>query len=166
MMLRAAGCCLALILGLLLSLYVTAAPAAAAPGKPLDIKKFMREQAASTRAAAPKVKKPARAATRHAVAAKPHKAKSVRAAKPLPADVTAYAPAPPDVEVVPDDAFNAIDQAAGPAQNAVAETVGSGLPAPTPVQVVIADEFNEIDRMAAERPRPEMQVPCDADPSG
>ena len=82
MMLRAVGCSVALILGLLLSLYVTAAPAAERPQKPLDIMKFMREQAASTRVAKPRPG-PAQAAVKPK--AKPAAQRTVAArAKPAP----------------------------------------------------------------------------------
>src|SRR5712671_1184939 len=143
-MFRTIVCCAALILVPLLglSLNAVAAPGCdeaecqtAAKSKPLNIMQFMREQAASTRAATPRqsgtatprqsklqpvahkvppvahVQRPAR----RAVAARP---------KPtgLPTDAAvSYAAQQPTVQVVASDEFNDIDRAA-PATAAPAET--------------------------------------------
>jgi hypothetical protein len=140
MMFRAILSSAALVLVLLLCLNANAAPAcdggpcpAAKPSKPLDIMKFMREQAASTRPA----EKPRRAAPKAppAPTAKatpvPAEAASSFAAEPVPMPPPqlqqAVAPAP-SVEVVTEDEFNAIDRAG---EAASPETIGA---APPPMQ--------------------------------
>jgi hypothetical protein len=169
---RNAACALAL------TLYVPAAALACegadcpAPAKPLDIKQFMREQAASTRvnerrhhaakAAAAKPKQ----ATHHAAAAKPAPTPA-----PLPSDAAAsfashsYASQqPPDeLPVLAREEFNAIDNAA-PASST--ETTGASFTNDPNVQVVAAAEFNDIDRKAEESsPFPAVEMPVAAEPA-
>jgi hypothetical protein len=150
MMLRTIVCCAALVLGLMLSLKVSAAPACdgaacptTAPAKPLNIMQFMREQAASTRAA-----KPRHGNTRTTANARP--APRLAAARPKPATLPvgaakSFASQPEEnVQVVASDEVNAIDRAA----DTPAETVGAAVIDDPIVQMVDADEFNDIDRKA------------------
>jgi hypothetical protein len=147
--------CTALILGLLLSLNVAATAACedgacptAAKAKPLDIMQFMREQAASTRAAKPRgdnVRAAAKAQrpARRAVAARPKPAA-------LPTEASGSFASQPDsaVQVMASGELNAIDRAAA----APAETVGAAPAAEPNVQLVDAGEFNDIDRKAEDHP--------------
>lgn len=146
-------------------------PAAA---KPLDIKQFMREQAASTRVSArrhhsakPAAAKP-KQQTQHAAAAKP-----APTAAPLQSDAassfashTYASQQPPEqlpVPVLAREEFNAIDNAA-PAPTA--ETTGASFANGPNVQVVAAAEFNDIDRKAEETsPFPTIEVPAAAEPA-
>lgn len=159
MFFRAIICCTALVLGLLASLNASAAPACngvecppPAKSKPLNIMQFMREQAASTRAANPE-KRQTRATSRNDVKAKrsTHRAIAARpkSAPQPPAEVSAKAQPEPQVQVVGDNELNAIDRAAG--ATAPPETVGAGAPSENNVRFVDADEFNDIDRKADER---------------
>jgi hypothetical protein len=174
-MFRTIVCCAALVVVpvLGLSLNAAAAPACddaecrtATKPKPLNIMQFMREQAASTRAAT----------LRQSGAAKPrqskmqpvaHKALPVAhvqrparravAARPkptgLPTEATAsYAAQQPPVQVVASDEFNDIDRAA-PATAISGETTGAANAAEPIAQFVEPQEFNDIDRKAEERLR-------------
>jgi hypothetical protein len=145
------------------------------PAKPLDITKFMREQAASTRPSEPHraaVRSKARAAAPIQAAAKPkhHRIVTARKSAPLPTEASGSFAAQGDVNapVIPilgSSDFNAIDQAAAepptssvfPAPAAFpapAETTGAA-PSPDPnVQMVVADEFNEIDNKATDTALP------------
>jgi hypothetical protein len=156
-MFRTIVCSAALILAL--SLNAVAAPACddgecqtATDSKPLDIMKFMREQAASTRAAKTRPSKTQPVAhvqrpVRRAVAARPKPAG-------LPVEAAAsYASQQPTVQVVASDEFNDIDRAAAAAATAApAETTGAAIAAESNVQLVDADAFNDIDRKAEDRP--------------
>jgi hypothetical protein len=166
MMLRILICCTAVVLGS--SLNVAAAPACddegcqtAAKVKPLDIMQFMREQAASTRKAAPR---PAKARPiahsqqrppRRAIAARPKpaelpiEASTSFASQPKPAGST------PTVQVVDSDELNAIDRAGTAAP---AETVGAPMAPEHNVQLVDAEEFNDLDRQAGDRPTPSAEI--------
>jgi hypothetical protein len=154
-MFRTIVCSAALILAL--SLNAVAAPAcddaecrAATQSKPLDIMKFMREQAASTRAAKPRQSKVQPVAhvqrqVRRAVAAR---------SKPagLPVEAAAsYASQRPAVQVVASDEFNDIDRAAA-ATATPAETTGAAMAVEPNVQLVDTEELNDIDRKAEDRP--------------
>jgi hypothetical protein len=167
MLFRAIACCAALIAALLFSLNAGAEPAetcegadcpaasaapavpAAHPSKPLDIMKFMREQAASTRVGEKPAARPQHAVSKHpAVAAKPQP-------KPMPAEAASSfaaqpVAAPPEVEVVSADELNAIDRAGEPAPPPP-ETVGAP-PTIEPVQVVKSDAVNSIDRAGEAAP--------------
>lgn len=120
MLFRAILSCAALIMALLLCLNANAEPAER-PSKPLDIMKFMREQAASTRAtekpkraiAQPAASAPKRAPVAATPTAVPSEAASSFAAQPAPA---------PEVELVAEDELNAIDRAG---EAAPPETVGA-----------------------------------------
>lgn len=153
-MFRVIACCAALVLGL--SLNAVAAPACddagcqtATESKPLDIMKFMREQAASTRATKLRqskaqpvvhVQRPAR----RTIAARPKPAG-------LPVEAAAsYAAQEPTVQIVASDELNDIDRAAA-ATTAPAETTGAATTAEPNVQLVDAEEFNNIDRKAEDR---------------
>ena len=128
MLFRALLSCTALILVLLLCLNANAAPAcesgpcpAERPSKPLDIMKFMREQASKHAPGGKAPKRSAQPARRSPVAAKPTalpgEAANSFAAQP------ASAPAPaPEVDVVTEDELNAIDRAG---EAAPPETVGA-----------------------------------------
>jgi hypothetical protein len=157
---RAAAAAAALFAGMTMAAEAACVGPECPPSKPLDIQKFMREQAASTRAADRKHR--ARPAAQASKPDKPksdaHKADRTHTAKrkkaPLPADATSSfaahdeTPAVPDVQVVTAGEFNAIDQAAPPAPApAPAETVGAA-PREQNVALVVADAFNEIDRKA------------------
>lgn len=168
MMFRALACCAVLGLSALLSQTASAAPdcsgpecGKAAPAKPLNIMQFMREQAASTRAAEPrqrKARKPSAAARRAAPRAVAVQSKPVKqhAKRPTPSPVEASetfasersrnAPPPPDVQVVTGDELNAIDRAAAGQRGA--ETVGAGTSTGPAVQLVDAEQVNDIDRNA------------------
>jgi hypothetical protein len=166
-MLHKIVCRTAVVAGLALALPVAAMACdgadCPAPSKPLDIQKFMREQAASTRVgerhhvavthrAVPKAAAPVHTAAK----AKPHRTHTARAAAPLPTEAaTSFAAQnDPNVEVVASDQLNAIDQAApvaaaAPAADvfpapAPAETVGQS-PSEQKAQTVVGDAFNEID---------------------
>jgi len=179
----------AVVLGLLLSL--GAAPAMAcegtecpAAGKPLDLKKFLREQAASTRT--PEAMQATRGKTSHrghaarsggthgksAHAHYPRHKTLAATQDPQPPEAArdaalAYASQrgaqdDPNVKVVSADEINDIDRAAGPAP---AETIGSApavvqdaLATAQDVQVVVQNDFNELDRKAAELTRPAAAV--------
>jgi hypothetical protein len=170
-MFRTIVCSAALILALILapilalSLNAVAAPACddaechtVAVSKPLDIMKFMREQAASTRTAhagRTRTAKP-RPSKAQPVAHMQRPVRRAVAARPKPAGVPAeaavsYASQQPAVPVVASDEFNDIDRAA-PATATPAETTGTAMAAEPNVQLVIAEEFNDIDRMAEDRP--------------
>lgn len=164
----------ALVLGLLLSVGLGAPLALACEGaecqtdaKPLDLKRFMREQAASTRT--PEAMGQTRSETRHTSTRKTaqvhhprHRTVAMRHQKqPQKAPVAAKAnaeqvsaPNSLDVQVVSADEVNDIDRAAGPAP---AETDGQGSPSGQDAQtsgqgvhVVVQNDFNEIDRRAAD----------------
>src|SRR4051812_16432427 len=128
MLFRAILSCAALILVLLLCLNANAAPAcdgaacpAERPSKPLDIMKFMRAQAATTRAA----EKPRRAVARAATQA-PTRRAVVATPKAIPSEAaTSFAAEPtpiPEVEVVTEDELNTIDRAG---EAAPPETTGA-----------------------------------------
>lgn len=176
---RAIVCSVALGLGLLTGVDASAAPDCdgtecrkTAPAKPLNIMQFMREQAASTRAAEPPrtkaratadVKRPARRAV--AAQSKPGSKPANRSA-PLPADASASFASQPaqgvpqqSVPVVQSDELNAIDRAAGAAP---AETVGAGTTAGSAVRMVDAEEFNDIDRKVENSPTHSANVERDA----
>lgn len=157
MLIRATAGCAALLLALALSPDVSAAPAcngagcrAAAPAKPLDIMKLMREQAASTRVgeqrsgrtrASAKSQRPAH----RAVAARPRQV-------PMPAEAAAsFASRPEQKDQVQatGDERNAADRIA---DSALVETVGAAVATGPVVQMVDAQEFNDIDRQADDRP--------------
>ena len=153
-MFRTIACCAALVLGL--SQNAVAAPAcddvecqAATKSKPLNIAQFMREQAASTRAAKPRQSKVqpvthVQRPVRRAVAAR-------RKPTGLPVEAAASsASQQPTVQVVASGEFNDIDRAA-PATAAPAETTGAATAAEPNVQVVDTEEFNDIDRKADDR---------------
>ncbi len=124
--------------------------ATAKPSKPLDIMKFMREQAASTRPGEPATPK------KQVRAASPHLSHHTAAASPKPAPLaaeasTSFASQPQQsVQVVASDEFNTLDAAAPPAPTAPAETVGAAVSADPGVSLVGAEEFNDVDRKAAE----------------
>jgi hypothetical protein len=135
MLFRAILSCTALIVVLLLCLNANAAPACNGapcpverPSKPLDIMKFMRAQAASTRAA----ERPRRAVVRPATAVvgptrqAPKRRAIVATPSAIPsAAATSFAAQPtliPQVEVVMEDELNAIDRAG---EAAPPETVGA-----------------------------------------
>ena len=150
------------------------------PAKPLDITKFMREQAASTRTSEPHraaahatVHAPVLAAAPVHTAAKPkhQRIHTARKSAPLPTEASASFAAQGDrnapvIPIMGSGDFNAIDQAA-------ADTPASAFPAPAPaafptpapapaettgvassldpdVPMVVADEFNEIDSKATD----------------
>lgn len=143
--------------------------------KLLDLQKFMREQAASTRtpeamlatagksrhvhtpkAPAPKVAQSHHRSHRAAAAqARAEQKPSERAsAEAAPADTPATdtrSPAP-DVQVVSADEVNSIDLAAGPAPvgagSKASDTVQGALTAAQDVQVVVGNQFNKIDKGA------------------
>jgi hypothetical protein len=153
MMFRTIVCCAALVLGLLPSLNVSAAPACdgaacepMAKSKPLDIMQFMREQAASTRAVKPQHGNIRTTATTPR-AARPKTTARTKPAR-LPAEAaTSFATQPdPGVQVVAGEEFNAID---GTATAVPAETTGAAVATGPDVQLVDAEEFNDIDRKAA-----------------
>ena len=162
-MFRAAVCCVALSLVALLgpSRNAAAAPACdgdggqtAAPAKPLDIMKFMREQAASTRTASTRTAKP-RQRKAEPVAQAPRPARRAAAARSKPAGLpveaaASYAAQQPTVQIVASDEFNDIDRAAA-ATAAPAETTGAAIAAGPNVQLVDTEEFNAIDRKAEAR---------------
>jgi hypothetical protein len=156
-MFRVIACCAALVLGL--SLNAVAAPACDDDGcqtstasKPLDIMKFMKEQAASTRPASPRATKPQQSKT-PTVAHVQRPARRVVRPKPaeMPVEAAAsYAAQEPKVQIVDSDELNDIDRAA-PAAAAAAETTGAAVTAGPNVQLVDNGEFNDIDRKAEER---------------
>ena len=128
--------------------------------KPLDIRQFMREQAASTRAAGPdavrsrpvKVHTVAkiRHHTRHAVAASAPPQPSGPLATEAAASFASQAAAEPVVPTFPSNEFAAVGKGAPTARSA--ETVGSALGPEPDVQVVAEADFNDIDRQAADTP--------------
>jgi hypothetical protein len=154
------GCALGLLIGL-------GTQSQAAPEKPLDIMKFMREQAASTRAAEPR--KPQAAAKAHRPAAH-HAVKETAkitaknaakdASKDAPKPKTAAAPAPMLPEAAA--AFAAPPPVASPfppPPSPQAETVGAAVPTGPKVQMVDAGELNDIDRKV------EVAAPISATPA-
>lgn len=175
---RSAALASALLAGMSMAAEAACVGPECPPSKPLDIQKFMREQAASTRGG--ERKSPSRAEHRARPAAqvsKPDKPKAdarktetpkaqrTQTAKrkngSLPAEATssfaaqdaAAATAAPAVQVVTAEEFNAIDQAAPPSPVATAaETVGSA-PREQNVPMVVADAFNEIDRKSYDSAR-------------
>ena len=164
-MFRTIVCCAALILVpfLGLSLNAAAAPACddaecqtATKSKPLNIMQFMREQAASTRAATPRQSKMQPVAHKTLpVAHVQRPARRAVAARPKPTGLpteaaVSYAAQQPTVQVVASDEFNDIDRAA-PATAAPAETTGAASAAEPNVQLVETEEFNDIDRKAEDR---------------
>jgi hypothetical protein len=174
-MFRTIVCCAALVLVpfLGLSLNAVAAPVcddtecqAATKSKPLNIMQFMREQAASTRAATPRqsgIAKPRQSKLEpvaHKVLPVAHVQRPARravAARPEPAGLpteaaASYAAQQPPVQVVASDEFNDIDRAA-PATATSEETTGAASGAEPTVQLVDTEEFNDIDRKAEERLR-------------
>jgi hypothetical protein len=148
-MFRKAACCAALAFGLLPS------PVMADPEKPLDIMKFMREQAASTRTAEPKHRAVHTAAKpAHQAAVKParpahQKVAARRKPVPMPSEAAASFASQDDpaVQIVDSDELNAIDRAAPPTPP---ETSGMAPTAKSNVQMVVAEEFNGIDSKANE----------------
>jgi hypothetical protein len=144
--------------------------------KPVDVMKFMREQAATTRTGAPH--RAAVHATVHAsvlaaapvhAATKPKHQRILAARKstPLPTDASASFAAQGDrnapvIPIMGSGDFNAIDQAAAdtpasafsapaPASFAApAETTGAASSLDADVPMVVADEFNEIDSKASD----------------
>ena len=147
-MFRVIACCAALVLGL------GANAVAASESKPLDIMKFMKEQAANTRPASPRAAKPQQSkAPAVAQAPRPaHRAVAARA-KParLPIEAAAsYATQEPRVQIVAGDELNDIDRAA-PEAAAPAETTGSAVATAPNVQLVDNGAFNDIDRKAEDR---------------
>lgn len=158
MICRAVAGCAAAVLGVLLSLNVPAASACEGAGcragKPLDIMRFMLEQAASTRVGEiepshGKVLAKAKVHRRShgAVAAQPQPT-------PIPAEAAASFASrpgqqvPENVEFVASDEANAIDRAADAAP---VETTGAAAAGGPAVQLVDAAEFNDIDRKADDR---------------
>jgi hypothetical protein len=152
-------------LGLALSLNAVAAPACddadcqtAAKSKPLDIMKFMREQAASTRTATakPRQSKVQPAAKVPPVAHAQRPARRAVAARRKPADMpvaaaASYATQEPRVQIVASEEFNDIDRAA-PETAAAAETTGAAVPTGPNMQLVDNGAFNDIDRKVEDRP--------------
>jgi hypothetical protein len=140
--------------------------------KPLDIKQFMREQAASTRVSArrhpsakPTAAKPKQAAPRVAAA------KPAPATEPLPSNAAASFASHSlasqqtqdelPVRVFSGEEFNAIDNAAP-----TPETTGASFANDPNVQVVAAAEFNDIDRKAEETSSfPTIEIPAAATPA-
>jgi hypothetical protein len=128
--------------------------------KPLDIRQFMREQAASTRVADPSVFRsgPAKAHTAakvrhhtgHAVAASASPpAPSAPLATEAAASFASQAAAEPVVPTFPSSEFAAVGNAASIAAPAPsAETMGAAFASDPSVQVVAEAEFNDIDRKA------------------
>lgn len=161
---RAIACCVALILALLFCLNAGAEPCegascqAAKLSRPLDIMKFMREQAASTRAADDKVRKKPRQPKHRTVAARP---------APIPTEAaTSFAaqptlPAVPEVEVVGSDELNAIDRAG----EAAPETFGTAAAVEPVVQVADAGAANNGTGKAEDRPPSPAATSRDAAPS-
>lgn len=178
----------ALVAGLLLGAGLGAPHALAcegnecpAAGKPLDLKKFLREQAASTRT--PEAMRATRGKTHHeqprkiarthqprhrAVATRPqseeapNEATTAFAAQGSPENDANIQVVDANVQVVSADELNDIDRAAGPTP---AETTGkaSGAaqdarPTEPDVQVVVQNAFNDIDRKAAELAQSMAQV--------
>jgi hypothetical protein len=129
---------------------------AIAKAKPLNVMQFMREQAASTRAAHPNMARPARVhtaakvrpAARHSVAASalPPTAPLATAAAASFASQPAPEPAMPRFG---SSEFAAVDNAAS-APIPGAETMGAAFASDPSVQVVAEAEFNDIDRKADE----------------
>lgn len=144
--------------------------------KPLDLQKFMREQAASTRTPeamratagksrhvqAPKTQAPKIAQSHHrshhaaATQARAEQKPSERAsAEAAAADTPAtdIRSSAPDVQVVSADEVNSIDLTAGPAPvqtgSKASDAVQGALTAAQDVQVVVGDNFNKIDKAAA-----------------
>ena len=163
-MFRTIVCCAALTLGL--SLNAVAAPVCddaecqtATKSKPLNIMQFMREQAASTRAATPRqsgTAKP-RQSKMQSVAHVQRPARRAVAARPKPDGMpieaaASYAAQQPPVQVVASDELNDIDRAA-PATATSEETTGAASAAEPNAQLVEFGEFNDIDRKAEERLR-------------
>jgi hypothetical protein len=155
MMFRAVAGCTALVLGLLLSLNASAAPAcegagcATAKAKPLDIMQFMREQAASTRVAKPRH---GHARVTAKVKRAPHRMiaawrKPVR----MPVEAAASFASRPELKeqakapVVTPDEHNASDHTA---DTAPSETTGAAVATGPDVQLVDAEQLNDIDRKA------------------
>jgi hypothetical protein len=147
------------------------------PAKPLDITKFMREQAASTRTAEPhrgavhvRAAAPVHAAAViHSAKPRHHRVVTARKSAPLPTEASGSFAAQSDqnapvIPVMGSGDFNAIDQAAAaepPASTefpapppavapAPAETTGAAASLDPDVQMVVADEFNEIDSKATD----------------
>jgi hypothetical protein len=139
------GCALGVLIGL-------GAQSQAAPEKPLDIMKFMREQAASTRAAEPR-KPQTKAKVQHpaphrAVTAKDTVKNTVKTAAKPKSDPPP-APMPPEAAA----AFAAPVPVASPfPPPPQAETVGSAVPTGPNVQLVNAGVVNDIDRKAEAAP--------------
>ncbi len=184
----------ALSLGLLLGLGLGAPAASACEGtecqttsKPLDLKKFMHQQAASTRTPEAMSVTRGNTTSHHARAARsgatPDKVAHARQSRHRPVVAqkepgtvpteTASALAAQDnpgsdagVQMVSADELNDIDRAAGPAP---AETTGKAsanvqdtLTTVRGVQMVVENDFSEIDRRAAELARPPASVPAAA----
>jgi hypothetical protein len=169
-MFRTIVCCAILSLGL--SLNAIAAPACddaecqtTTKAKPLNIMQFMREQAASTRAATSrqsgttkprqsKAQSVARKAPSVAHGQRPARRAVAAGPKPsgLPTEAaTSYAAQQPPVQVVASDELNDIDRAAPtPATATSDETTGAAAAAEPNVQLVENGEFNDIDRKAEE----------------
>jgi hypothetical protein len=154
--------CAALLLGPLLTVDAAAAracdgtecasPTRERPTKPLDILKFMREQAASTRIAKPGLANAHTAARtqRHihrTMVARPQPATTSMPTLPEEAAASFASQEDPSVQVVASNEFNAIDAASAAAPAAPVETVGAAGPS---VPLAVAEEFNDIDRKAAE----------------
>lgn len=139
------------VLGLLIGL---GAECLAAPEKPLDITQFMREQAASTRAAEARKTKPAAKPVAKSAAkpvAKPHQQPASRAAAAKPAA------APPAAALLPEAATAFAAPMPVPAASPFPpppkpETVGAAVATEPNVQLVDAAELNDIDRKAEAAP--------------
>jgi hypothetical protein len=173
LMFRIILCCAALIVIPVLGLSPNAAAApacddaecqTAVKSKPLDIVKFMREQAASTRVGEPRQRKVQQSKVqqsrleqrkaqpvahvqrpaRHAVAAR-------RKPATMPVEAAAsYAAQQPPVQVVAGDELNDIDRAA-PATAVPAEAAAGPVAVQPNVQLVDTAEFNDVDRKANDR---------------
>jgi len=164
-MFRTIVCCAALILVPFLGLSLNAAAApvcddaecqTSTKSKPLNIMQFMREQAASTRAATSRQSKMQPVAHKTLpVAHVQRPARRAVAARPKPPGLpteaaVSYAAQQPTVQVMASDEFNDIDRAA-PATVAPAETTGAASATEPNVQLVETEEFNDIDRKAEDR---------------
>jgi hypothetical protein len=148
-----------------------------APSKPLDIQKFMREQAASTRGAEPHKRaaspidatsaaRPVKPKPRHTAATKikspPTETAAASHAPSTPASPAAASQSAfSNVPVVTEDQASATTPPPVPAPAYAPETVGVA-PTANPaaadpngnVKLVVADEFNEIDRKASDTALP------------
>lgn len=129
-----------------------------AKAKPLDIMQFMREQAASTRTATPRLAHPRKTVKinhppRRVVTARrkpvrvPAEAAASFASRPEPTE-------PPSAQSAPAPEYNPANVAAEAPQ---AETVGAAVSSGPNVQLVDAGDFNDIDRKADIGPPPSVR---------